>query len=125
MSRVSPEDRARLCNRKGVFMTNSEIKSQLSHYRQSIDNLDAALINILAERFRCTERIGLLKAQYDLPPRDEERERSQLERVRAMATDAHLNPDFAQDLLTFLLREVVRNHAAIAQSRSGRDRAAS
>jgi chorismate mutase len=115
----------RLCNCKGVFMTNSEIKSLLSHHRQSIDNLDAALINILAERFRCTERVGLLKAQYGLPPRDEERERSQLERVRGMAAEARLDPDFAQEFLTFLLREVVKNHGEIAQSRSGGDRAAS
>ncbi|SFB31181.1 chorismate mutase [Rhizobium sp. NFR07] len=106
-------------------MTNSDPKTMLSHYRQSIDNLDAALINILAERFRCTERVGFLKARYGLAPRDEERERLQLERVRGIAANAGLDEDFAQDFLSLLLREVVKNHAAIAHDYNGDKAAAS
>ena len=32
---------------------------QLSQFRQSIDNIDAALIHMLAERFRITQAVGL------------------------------------------------------------------
>ncbi|MAU19062.1 MAG: chorismate mutase, partial [Martelella sp.] len=35
-------------------------REQLLQYRQSIDNLDAALVHIQAERFRCTKAVGHL-----------------------------------------------------------------
>ena len=38
----------------------------LSSYRDSIDNIDAALIHMLAERFKITKYVGEFKAKYDL-----------------------------------------------------------
>ncbi|WP_430256854.1 chorismate mutase [Neorhizobium sp. DAR64872/K0K18] len=99
-------------------MTNSETQKLLSHHRQSIDNIDAALINILAERFRCTEQVGRLKAQHNLPARDEERERLQLARLRAIAGDAGLDTDFAEEFFCFLVAKVVEKHTAIAMGGS-------
>ena len=55
-------------------MNNAEVKAQLSEYRQSIDNIDAALVHILAERFRCTKAVGVLKEKYNGPPADRARE---------------------------------------------------
>ena len=46
----------------------------LAGYRASIDNIDAALIHMLAERFRCTKAVGVLKAEHGLPPADPARE---------------------------------------------------
>ena len=46
----------------------------LADYRASIDNIDAALIHMLAERFRCTKAVGVLKAEHGLPPADPARE---------------------------------------------------
>ena len=62
-----------------------DVKQKLASYRQSIDNIDAALVHMLAERFRCTKEVGLLKAQYDLPPADPAREEYQIERLRRLA----------------------------------------
>jgi len=73
-------------------MTDPEIKAQLSSYRQSIDNIDAALVHILAERFRCTKEVGVLKAKYKLPPADPAREEYQIERLRHLAKDDALQP---------------------------------
>ncbi len=95
-------------------MVDPDIKNRLSSYRQSIDNIDAALVHMLAERFRCTKEVGLLKAQYDLPPADPAREEYQIERLRRLAKDAHLDPDFAEKFLTFVITEVIRHHEAIA-----------
>jgi chorismate mutase len=84
----------------------------LKDLRRSIDNIDAAMIHMLAERFRCTQRVGALKAAHDLPPADPTRERFQVARLRALAETAHLDPEFAEKYLTFVIREVIRHHEA-------------
>ncbi|MFT4181524.1 MAG: chorismate mutase [Rhizobium sp.] len=95
-------------------MIDPDIKAQLGKYRQSIDNIDAALVHMLAERFRCTKEVGVLKAKYDLPPADPAREEYQIERLRRLAKDAHLDPDFAEKFLNFVITEVIRHHEQIA-----------
>lgn len=100
-------------------MTDPKVKEQLGRYRQSIDNIDAALVHMLAERFRCTKEVGVLKAQYDLPPADPSREEYQIERLRRLAKDAELDPDFAEKFLNFIIKEVIRHHEAIAAEHGG------
>ena len=89
---------------------------QLHQHRKSIDNFDAALVHILAERFRKTKEVGRLKAEHDLPPSDPARESEQVERLRALAKDADLDPDFAEKFLEFVIREVIQHHK---QAREG------
>ena len=84
---------------------------QLSRYRQSIDNIDAALVYMLAERFKVTKAVGELKAKIDLPPADPEREARQIGRLRELARDADLDPDFTEKFLRFIIDEVIRHHA--------------
>jgi hypothetical protein len=48
----------------------ADARAALVDYRASIDNIDAALIHMLAERFRCTKAVGELKASHGLPPAD-------------------------------------------------------
>lgn len=95
-------------------MDNTSPTAKLQELRASIDNIDAALIHMLAERFRCTKAVGHLKAEHDLPPADPERERQQIARLRRLADEAHLDPDFAEKFLNFIIREVIRHHEAIA-----------
>ena len=90
----------------------TEIPQELLQIRKSIDNLDAALIHILAERFRCTKSVGRLKARHNLPPADPNREKRQVERLRSLAENADLDPDFAEKLLNFVIKEVIQHHQA-------------
>jgi chorismate mutase len=90
--------------------------SNLQDMRDSIDNIDAAVIHMLAERFRCTRSIGKLKAQHGLPPRDRGREAEQVNRLRQLAAVSKLDPDFAEKFLTFVIREVIRHHETIPRA---------
>ena len=91
---------------------------ELLRLRNSIDNIDAALIHLLAERFKCTQAVGEFKAAHDLPPADPGREAAQIARLRKLAEDAKLDPDFAEKFLNFIVKEVIRHHEAIAKSRT-------
>lgn len=82
----------------------------LASYRASIDNIDAALIHILAERFRITKAVGDYKAANALPASDPGREERQIERLRKLAADAQLDPDFGEKFLRFIIDEVIRHH---------------
>ena len=92
---------------------NTDAIAELQRLRNSIDNIDAALVHMLAERFKCTQKVGLLKARHQLPPADPAREERQIERLRALARDANLDPDFAEKFLTFIVKEVIRHHEAL------------
>jgi len=82
----------------------------LAGYRSSIDNIDAALIHMLAERFRITKAVGAYKAEMKLPPSDPGREERQIARMRALAEQANLDPEFSEKFLRFIIDEVIRHH---------------
>jgi chorismate mutase len=90
------------------------IPPELSQLRKSIDNIDAALIHLLAERFRTTQQVGQLKATLSMPPSDPAREAAQIERLRNLAKEADLDPEFAETFLEFILAEVIQHHQELA-----------
>ena len=85
----------------------------LAHYRESIDNIDAALVFILAERFKITQAVGAYKAEAGLPPADPAREKAQIARLRELARSANLDPDFSEKFLRFIIDEVIRHHERV------------
>lgn len=87
-----------------------EVARELAGIRESIDNIDAALIHMLAERFKFTQNVGKLKATNDLPPSDPEREARQVARLRALAEEANLDPTFAEKWFHFVVEEVIHHH---------------
>jgi chorismate mutase len=98
----------------------SDVQQELKQLRASIDNIDAALIHMLAERFRCTKEVGVLKATHGLPPADPNREAQQIARLRRLADEANLDPDFAEKFLNFVIKEVIRHHEQIAAGNGAR-----
>jgi chorismate mutase len=87
----------------------------LAGYRQSIDNIDAALVHMLAERFRITQAVGRHKAETGMEPADPDREGRQITRLRTMAIEAGLDPEFSEKFLRFIVEEVIRHHLQIAE----------
>ena len=93
----------------------AEIPLELQELRNSIDNIDAALVYLLAERFRVTKRVGVLKAEQDMPPGDTAREAVQIARLKRLAEEANLDPAFAEAFLKFIIDEVIRHHEALGR----------
>ena len=93
-------------------MTDPVIRAAdlLKEHRESIDRLDAILVFTLAERFKHTQAVGVLKAQHDLPPSDPAREETQIARLQDLATQADLDPEFAKKFLNFVIQEVIQHH---------------
>ena len=87
---------------------------EILELRASIDNIDAALVHLLAERFKMTRRAGELKAVGGLPPADPSRDRQQIDRLTGIASGAGLDPQFAEKLRAFIVSEVIRHHEHIA-----------
>ena len=82
----------------------------LKEHRESIDRLDAILVYTLAERFKHTQAVGVLKAEHDLPPSDPNREAKQIARLEDLAGRANLDPEFAKKFLNFVIQEVIQHH---------------
>lgn len=93
---------------------SADIPPELIQLRKSIDNIDAALIHLLAERFRTTQQVGRLKADRGMPPSDPAREKHQLDKLRLLAAEADLDPAFAEKFLSFILAEVIQHHEELA-----------
>ncbi len=87
---------------------------QLEQLRSSIDDIDDALITMLADRFRITQAVGEHKARTGLAPADPEREDRQIARLRAIAAEAGLSPDFSERFMRMVFAEVVSRHQQTA-----------
>ena len=91
---------------------------QLMEYRNSIDNIDAALVFLLSERFKITQKVGILKANNTLPPADKSREAKQVVRLRELAQEAALDPALIEQIFKFIVAKVVQNHEKLRGEKS-------
>jgi chorismate mutase len=82
----------------------------LKDHRESIDRLDSILIYTLGERFKHTQAVGKLKAEFDLPPSDPTRDATQIARLAELSDKANLDPEFAKKFLNFIIQEVIQHH---------------
>jgi chorismate mutase len=98
-----------------IFMIDVPGDDELRQLRKSIDNIDAALLRLLAERFRLTRAVGLLKKREELPAEDRSREEDQINRFDSIARDAGLDPEIARKLHSFLVEEAKKNHLRIRE----------
>ena len=97
-----------------------DTQKQLKEYRDSIDNIDAALVFLLSERFKITHKVGVLKAENTLLPADKSREAQQVNRLRKLSKEADLDPDFTEKILNFIIAEVISNHQNLLDSKMTR-----
>lgn len=94
----------------------AETVAKIKSLRQSIDNVDTAIVSLLAERFKYTSQVGVLKARAGFAPADYKREDYQIERLHRIAVDAGLDPDIAEMYREFVVIEAKRRHKRIADA---------
>ena len=94
----------------------AETVAKIKSLRQSIDNVDTAIVSLLAERFKYTSQVGVLKARAGFAPADYKREDYQIERLHRIAVDAGLDPDIAEMYREFVVTEAKRRHKRIADA---------
>lgn len=94
----------------------AENVEKIQALRQSIDNVDTAIVSLLAERFKYTSQVGLLKARSGFAPADYNRENYQIERLRRIAIEAGLDPNIAEIYREFVVTEAKKRHKRIADS---------
>lgn len=83
----------------------------LADLRARIDELDAALMQLMKQRFEVTRQVGGHKRQVGMPPADPGREQTQIARLRRLAEEADLDPAFSEKLLRLIIDEVIRDYA--------------
>jgi chorismate mutase len=94
-------------------MSDDAALDRLYELRHSIDNLDAALVHLLAERFKCTQAVGRLKAEHGMPPADPAREAEMIARLRELAHTSGLDPTVAEEFVNLITTHVIRSHERI------------
>lgn len=92
-----------------------KVVRRISQLRQSIDNIDNAVVSLLAERFKVTAQVGVLKAQAGFAPADFKRENRQMARLRRIANDAGLDVEIAEKYREFVVEEAKKRHRRIAE----------
>lgn len=80
----------------------SDKHSELIALRQYIDNLDEELLQLLARRMQSVQKVGTYKKERGMPPLDQQRWQSLLEKRRAQAQELHLSEEFVTHLFELI-----------------------
>jgi chorismate mutase len=91
-------------------MGSDSVPAELLTLRDRIDEIDAQLLNSLAQRFELTGRVGELKAEQGLEAFDGAREAEKLQRLRSLAADCGVSEALTDELFSRIMREAVENH---------------
>ena len=79
--------------------------AELTALRDQIDEVDKALLNLLAKRLELVAEVGEVKSRFGLPIYVPEREASMLASRRAEAEALGVPPDLIEDVLRRMMRE--------------------
>lgn len=82
--------------------------NKLLELRESINDLDSALIHILAQRFRVIRDIAILKHKEGRPVLDEARQKTHIASLQQSGSERKLNKDFISELFSLIMKRSVK-----------------
>lgn len=86
------------------------MQDELEVLRRQIDAVDERFVELLAERFRITRRVGHIKSERGLPAQDSIREAQIDAKVRRLAAEHQLDEGLVSDVLRAVIDRVVAEH---------------
>jgi chorismate mutase len=108
---VTPEDLCRMMDRlrvRNAPITDREVKRKIAQFRAEISQVDAKIIQDLAERMKWVEEIGRLKQAHNIPVLQLERWENLLGDHLARAQKAGLDEDFIKALFELIHAQAVK-----------------
>lgn len=88
--------------------------TQLDTLRQSINDIDQNLVDLLAKRFELSRQVGIYKKENSLNSVDSKRLDEVLELVSSKAVQQNINPDMIKSILLTIHEYVVDEHNLIS-----------
>ena len=89
-------------------MSETTNSKNLNELRKNIDDIDAAIVNLLAERMAVCKQVAAVKAETATAVMQPQRVREVLNLRRQWAIDKQVDPDFTEQLFRILLAETHR-----------------
>ncbi|AUO49393.1 chorismate mutase [Pseudomonas ogarae] len=77
----------------------------LQPYRQQLDQINNALVDLLAQRMEICRVIARIKSAKKIPMMQPHRVTSTLDTVRSLAPSCKLRPDYLGDLFALIIKE--------------------
>ncbi|MCY1435320.1 chorismate mutase related enzyme [compost metagenome] len=78
---------------------------ELQPYRQQLDEINHALVNLLAQRMEVCRVIARVKSANGIPMMQPHRVTSTLDMARSMAPSHKLRPEYVGDLFALIIKE--------------------
>src|SRR3989441_332598 len=79
-------------------------RSRLDTLRTELGDIDRQILGLVSRRQTLAQRIGQVKRDAGIPPRDYRQERDVVERARAAAVEHGLSPVLGEELILALIR---------------------
>lgn len=93
---------------------------RLADLRKEIDDIDAALVDLLARRFAVVDRVIAVKAREGLPALLPERVEEVVARVRTLAGAAGIPADAAESVWRALINQTIAYEEAVLGTAAAR-----
>ncbi|WP_256669204.1 chorismate mutase [Pseudomonas sp. C2B4] len=84
---------------------NTAPGGELQPYRQQLDEINQALMNLLAQRMEVCRVIARVKSANGIPMMQPHRVTSTLEMAKSMAPKHKLRPEYVGDLFALIIKE--------------------
>jgi chorismate mutase len=96
--------------------TKAGTQEQLATYRQQIDSIDQRLVQLIQERARVVQEVGVIKQEAHIPVTDASREQVVIQKAENLGKDGPLPPEAVGRIYQKLVEEMRNWEASLNKS---------